>query len=61
MFDIDNHEKDILAVGYEKKTIETEDRWNQLNIIGIQYLLGTNHCMPLSNMAKIYIWLEEKN
>ena len=27
----------------------------------IQSLLGTNHCLPLSHMAKIYIWLEEKN
>ena len=27
----------------------------------IQYLLGTNHCLPLSHIAKSYIWLEEKN
>ena len=26
----------------------------------IQSMLGTNYCLPLSNMAKIYIWLEEK-
>ena len=32
MFDIDNHEKEILAVGYEKKTIKKRDKWNQLNI-----------------------------
>ena len=25
MFDIDNHEKEILSVGYENKTIETEE------------------------------------
>ena len=60
MFDIDNHEKEILAVGYEK-TIETEDKWNQLNLIYIQSLLGTNHRLPLSHMAKSYIWIEEKN
>ena len=29
MFDIDNHETEILAVGYNKKTIETKDKWNQ--------------------------------
>ena len=40
---------------------ETEYKWNQLNIIDIQSLLGTNHCLPLSHMAKSYIWLEEKN
>ena len=27
----------------------------------IQYLLGSNHRLPLSHMAKSYIWLEEKN
>ena len=26
-----------------------------------QYLLGTNHCLPLSHMDKSYIWLEETN
>ena len=29
MFDIDNHEKDILAVGYENKTIEKKT--NEIN------------------------------
>ena len=55
MFDIDNHEKEILAVGYKNKTIETEDKWNKLNIIYIKSLLGTNHSLPLSHMAKSYI------
>ena len=27
----------------------------------IQSLLGNNHRMPLSHMAKSYIWLEETN
>ena len=61
MFNIDNYEKDILAVGYENKTIETKYKWNQLNLMEIQYLLGTNNCLPLSHMAKSYICLEETN
>ena len=61
MFDIDNHEKDILAVGYKNQKNETEDKWNQLNLIYIQYLLGTKHIRPLSHMAKSSIWIEEKN
>ena len=61
MFDIDNHEKEILAVGYENKTIENKYKWNQFYILYMQYLLGNNHHMPLSHMAKSYIWLEEKN
>ena len=61
MFVIDNHEKEILAVGYKNKTVETKDKCNQLNLMDIQYLLGTNHRLPLSHLAKIYIWLEEIN
>ena len=61
LFTINNHEKDILAVGYKKKTIQTQDKWNQLNLMNIQYMLGTNHCLPLSHMAKSYIWIEETN
>ena len=61
MFNIENHEKEILAVGYENKTIQTKDKWNQLNFMDIQSLLGSNHRLPLSHMAKSYIWLEETN
>ena len=35
MFTIDNHEKDILAVGYQNKTIQTQDKRNHLNIMHI--------------------------
>ena len=51
MFEIENHEKEILAVGYKNKTIQTKDKWNDLDIIDIQSLLGTNHCLPLPHMA----------
>ena len=61
MFDIDNHEKEILSVGYKKQKIENEDKWNQLNLLDTESLLGTNHRLPLSHMAKSYIWIEEKN
>ena len=61
MLNIDNHEKEILAVGYKDKTIQTQDKWNKLNIMDIKYLLGTNHRLPLSHMAKSYIWIEETN
>ena len=45
----------------KKQKIETEDKWNQLNFIDIQSLLGTNHRLPLSHMSISFIWLEEKN
>ena len=61
LFNIENHEKEILAADYKNKTIETKNKWNQINILDLQYLLGTNCCRPLLPMSKIYIWLEEKN
>ena len=61
MFDIDSHEKDILEVGYKNKTIETKDKWNQLNLLDMQSLLGNNFRRPSLHMSKSYIWLEETN
>ena len=58
MFNIDNYEKEILAVCYDKKTIQTQDKWNQLRLMDIQSLLGTNHRVTLSHMTKSYIWIE---
>ena len=59
MFTNDNHEKDILAIGYQNKTIKTKDKWNHLNLMHIKSLLGTNHRLHFSRMDKSYIWLEE--
>ena len=61
LFNIDKYEKEILAVDHINERIETKDKWNQLNILNMQYMLGANFCMPLLNMSKSYIWLEEKN
>ena len=58
MFNIDNHEKEVLAVGYKNKTIENKYKWNQLNILYMQSLLGTYHRMTLSHIAKSYIVFE---
>ena len=61
MFDIENHEKEISAVVYKNKTIETKDKGNQLNILDMQSMLEANCRRPLLHMSKSYIWLEEKN
>ena len=61
MFDIENHEKEILAVGYENKTILSKDKWNQLNLLDMQSLIWNNFCRPLLHQSKIYIWIEETN
>ena len=44
-----------------RRWLVPKEKWNQLNLIDIQSLLETNHRLPLSHMAKSYIWLEEKN
>ena len=61
MFTIENHERDKLAVGYQNKKNQTQDRRNHLNPMQIQSLFVSNHCLPLSHMSKHYIWLEETN
>ena len=59
MFNIDNHENEIVAVGYENKTIETKEKWNQLNIIDIQSLLGT--MFIIDNHKKEILAVGKKN
>ena len=49
----------ILAVGHQNKIIQTQYKWNNLNLMHIQSLLWTNHRLPLSHMDTSYIWLEE--
>ena len=46
---------------YINKTIETIDKWNQINLLDMQSLLGTNCRRPLLHMSKSYIWIEETN
>ena len=61
MSNIDQYEKEILAVDYINKTIETKDKCNQINVLNMQSMLVANFCMPLLHMSKIYIWIEETN
>ena len=61
LFNIDQHEKEILAFDYINEKNETKDKCNQMNLLNMQYMLGTNCRMPLFHMYKSYIWLEETN
>ena len=55
------YEKDILAADYINKKIETKEKWNQINVLDMEYMLVANCCMPLLHISKIYIWMEEIN
>ena len=58
---IDQYEKEILAVDYINQKIETKDKWNQTNVLDMESMLVSNCCMPLLHMSKSYIWIEETN
>ena len=58
---IDQYEKEILAVDHINKRIKTKDKLNQINVINMQSMLVANFRMPLLHMSKSYIWIEETN
>ena len=43
------------------KKIETKDKWNQINVLSMESVLGANFRMPLVHMSNRKIWIEEKN
>ena len=49
------YEKEILAVEYINQKTETKDKWNQINILDMEYMLVDNCRMPLLHMSKSYI------
>ena len=55
------YEKDILAVEYINQKTETKNKWNQINILDMEYMLVANCRMPLLHISKSHIWIEETN
>ena len=55
---IDQFEKDLLAVDYINQKTETKDKWNQINVLDMESMLVANCRMPLLHMSKSYIWIE---
>ena len=53
------YEKNILAVDYINQTIETKEKWNQINVLSIESMLGADCRIPLLHMSKSYLWIEE--
>ena len=53
------YEKNISAEDYINKTIKTKDKWNQINVLSMESMLGANCCMTLLHMSRSYIWIEE--
>ena len=61
LYNIVQYEKEILSVEYNNQNIETKDKWNQSNVLDMEYMLVANCRMPLLHMSKSYIWIEETN
>ena len=55
------YEKNISEEDYINKTIETKEKWNQINVLSMESILGANFRMPLLHMSKRKKWIEEKN
>ena len=53
------YEKNISAVDYINQTIETKEKWYQINVLSMESMLGANCRMPLLHMSKSYICIEE--
>ena len=52
------YEKNISAEYFINKKINNKDKWNQINVLSMESVLGANCTMPLSNRKN---WIEEKN
>ena len=55
------YEKNISAEDFINKKIETKDKWNQINVLSMDSVLGGNFCMPLLHIPNRTYLIEETN
>ena len=53
------YEKNIPAEDFINKNKETKDKWNQINILSMESVLGANFRIPLIHMSNRKNWIEE--
>ena len=53
------YENNISAEDYINKTIEIKEKWNQINVLSMESMLGANFRIPLLHMSRSYFWIEE--
>ena len=61
MSNIVRYEKNISAEDYINKKIETKYKWNQINVLCMNFVLGANCRIPLIHMSNRKIYIEETN
>ena len=55
------YENNISAEYFINKKIETKDKWNQINLLSTESVLGANCRIPLIHMSNRQIWIKETN
>ena len=55
------YDKTITSDDYEDKKIKTELKWNQINLISMESVLGSNCRIPLLHMTKRKVFIEATN
>ena len=51
----------ITSDDYVDKKIEAKQKWNQINLISMEYVLGCNCRIPLLHMSKRKVYIEITN
>ena len=55
------YDMNITSDDFINKKIDTKDKWNQLNLLSMESVLGVNCCIPLIHMSKRKIYIEITN
>ena len=55
------YDKTITSDDYEDKTIKTKLKWNQINLISMESVLGSNCRIHLLHMSKRKVFIEVTN
>ena len=61
MSNIVRYEMNIASDDDINKTIKTKNKWNQIHILSMEYVLGANCRIPLIHTSKRRIYIEETN
>ena len=54
------YEMNITSDDFINKKIETKDKWNQLYLLSMEYVLGVNFRIPLIHMSKRKMYIEKQ-
>ena len=56
---MNTYEQDMIEFGNQNIKIKNKYKWNYCHHMPMLPLLGANHRLPVLNMAKLFIWIED--